>query len=146
MDFGAIINAAASTIKSDNNEATSALDITDIANALSSVLNGESVVDTVKNAMKNDDLTDTVTTWVKEGENRPLTEDRMEAFLGDGKVDEFAAKLGIDKSTASSSLISIIPMVIDQMTSRDKSIAEDILKPVGGFEGIIAMILKFFRR
>lgn len=146
MDFGAILNAAASSIKEDSNEATSSLDISDIANALNGILGGESVVDNVKKAMRDENLSQTVTTWVKEGDNAQLTKSQMVAFLGEGKVEEFASKLGIDAEGAGGSLAAVVPMIIDQMTSRDKSIADDILNQVGGFQGIIAMIMRFFRR
>ncbi|MBN2824023.1 MAG: DUF937 domain-containing protein [Campylobacterales bacterium] len=146
MDFGSIINMAAQNIQNDSNEATSRLDINDIASALSGIIGGESVINNVKSAMNNDNLSETVTTWVKEGENAPLDANLLETFLGQGKVDEFASKLGIDKDSAGASLSEAIPMIIDRMSSEDTSIADSLLKQVGGLQGIIEMIMKLFRK
>jgi len=146
MDFGAILNAAASSIKNDKNEATSSLDISDITNALNGIIGQEDIINNTKSAMQNNKLAQTVTTWVKEGDNASLTKTQMVDFLGDEKIEAFASKLGIDKDSANTSLLGVIPMIVDQVTSRDKSIAEDILKQVGGFQAFIAMIMRFFGR
>jgi len=147
MDFNSIINHVAQNIKNDSNEATSSLSLSNIASALNDTIGGEGVIDNVKSAMThNDNLSKTVTTWVKEGANAPLDANALEAFLGQGKVEEFASKLGIDKSIASDSLMSAIPMIIDQMTSSDKSLADGLLKHIGGWQGILEMIMRFFRK
>lgn len=147
MDLTAIINTVAQNIKNDSHEATSSLELSNIANALNDTIGGEGVIDNLKSAMMhNNNLSKTVTTWVKEGTNAPLDANMLEAFLGQGKVEEFASKLGIDKSIASDSLMSAIPMIIDQMTSSDTSLADGLLKHIGGWQGILEMIMRFFRK
>jgi len=145
MDFGTILNTAASMIQNDSNEVTSGIDLGDIAGALGGIMDGDGLIDSVKEAMQNDNLSEIVGSWVGDGENAPLSKESLIEFLGEGKIAQFASALGVDEESASDSLMESLPSIIDNMTNEDSSIAENILEQVGGIDGAISMIGKFFK-
>jgi len=145
MDFGSLLNTAASLIQNDSNEASSSLDLGDISTALGSVMSEGGLVESVKEALSNDNLSEIVGSWVGDGDNSPISKESLIEFLGEGKIAEFASKLGVDEDSAILSLSESIPNIIDSMTSDDKSLTDNILEHVGGVDGAMSMIGKFFK-
>ncbi len=54
--------------------------------------------------------------WVGTGANMPVTADQIQAALGDPRLQEIAARLGISTSSISTALAHVLPSVIDHLT------------------------------
>jgi uncharacterized protein YidB (DUF937 family) len=57
-----------------------------------------------------------MSSWVGTGQNFPITADQIQHVLGSEQVKELAAKAGISPDLASSSLATMLPWLIDQLT------------------------------
>lgn len=83
---------------------------------------------------RNAGLGDKVDSWVKTGDNTPLTEGEVESALGGGTLDSIASQAGVDRGTAAAAMSGMIPSVVDQLTP-DGSVPdeESLLSKIGGF-------------
>jgi uncharacterized protein YidB (DUF937 family) len=54
--------------------------------------------------------------WVRTGENLPISPDALRQALGSGQLGDLASKLGISHGEAAGSLASVLPQIIDQLT------------------------------
>lgn len=54
--------------------------------------------------------------WVGTGQNEPVSADQVQSVLGNDRISEMAAKLGISPADASSHLSQLLPGVIDHLT------------------------------
>ncbi len=81
-------------------------------------------------------LGDTVNSWITTGDNAPLSGEQLESALGEGNINDIAAKAGIERSTATSALSSMIPQVVDRLTP-DGEVPESagLLSTLGGYLG-----------
>ncbi len=61
-------------------------------------------------------LGDTVNSWISREHNQPVTAAQIDSALGNEKVQELAAKLGVPTATISTGLASVLPQVIDKLT------------------------------
>jgi uncharacterized protein YidB (DUF937 family) len=61
-------------------------------------------------------LGDVVSSWVGTGQNIPITADQLQHVLGSDQVKALAAKAGISPDIASSSLVAMLPSLIDKLT------------------------------
>lgn len=145
MDFGSLLNSVASLIQNDSNESTTGLDLGDIVGALGGIMDGDGLIENLKEAIGNENLSQTVASWVGSGENAPLSKESLFELIGKGKVSEFASKLGIDEESAANSLMESLPNMVDKMTNEDSTVANTILEKVGGVDGALDMIGKFFK-
>lgn len=57
-----------------------------------------------------------VASWIGNGQNLPISGEQLQSALGSPLVQEIAAKMGLDPSTAASSLATLLPGVVDSMT------------------------------
>jgi uncharacterized protein YidB (DUF937 family) len=57
-----------------------------------------------------------VDSWVKNGDNMPVTGDHVNQVFGDDQMHEVAQQLGTNKSQASSMIASILPGLVDKLT------------------------------
>jgi len=111
-----------------------------ISSALGGLLSGSDgkldIGGLVAKFASNGALSSIVGSWLGDGDNNPIGSDAVESVLGGDKISDFAGKLGIDKSTAMSSLSSIIPSLIDKSSSGGK-----LMDSAGG---LLGMAKKFF--
>ncbi len=54
--------------------------------------------------------------WIASGANLPISAEQIQAVLSSGMVADFAAKLGVDPTTAADTLAKVLPQVIDHLT------------------------------
>jgi uncharacterized protein YidB (DUF937 family) len=85
-----------------------------------------------------------INSWFGSGENMPLDVEQVSALLGSEKVEAFADQLGLNFESASQALADALPNVIDQATSGENSIVDDLLAQVGGAQGAMNMLGKMF--
>lgn len=71
-------------------------------------------------AFKDKGLGEIVSSWVSTGANLPVSADQVHNVLGAERVHDFATKAGIAPETASSTLASLLPNVIDKLTPDGK--------------------------
>jgi uncharacterized protein YidB (DUF937 family) len=77
---------------------------------------------------QNGGLGDIASSWVGKGDNQPVSGEQMLRTLGNDKIREIAASLGISNTEAADGLASALPRLIDRLTP-DGVIPEDsILK------------------
>ena len=65
-------------------------------------------------------LSHLMSSWVGTGENLPITTDQVNGILGNDRVAEFAAKVGISPDVASSHLAELLPSVINTLSPDGK--------------------------
>lgn len=61
-------------------------------------------------------LGDVVSSWVGTGANMPISAEQVQQVLGHSTVNDVAASAGIDPAQASSSIASVLPALINQLT------------------------------
>ncbi len=61
-------------------------------------------------------LSDIVQSWVGTGANMPVSGAQVHQVLGDSTISSVASTLGVDSAQASSSLASMLPELINQLT------------------------------
>ena len=119
-------------IEQDSDSATSGLDLGDITNALSSIVGGSSDNSSmdfgsiISNLQSDSPVTNIVKSWVGNGSNEHISDSSLLELLGENKIEEFANILGIGKSSAIRALSSAIPQIVDTVTNKDSSIADDM--------------------
>ena len=65
-------------------------------------------------------LSDMVSSWVGTGANAPISPSQVQDVLGHSTVTDVASKLGMDPAQASSSIASLLPELINQLTPNGK--------------------------
>ncbi len=138
MDLGSLLNIGASLLKDKVGA-----DESNIGDALGSILsNKEGGLDlsNIISAVGNGDLGSVVSSWIGGGENAPIDADGIKNLLGSDKINEFAAKLGIDADTAADALKDVLPSVVDKATPEGDS----ILDQLGGVDGLMDIAKKLF--
>jgi uncharacterized protein YidB (DUF937 family) len=148
MDFNELLKIGASLIQNNSDDATSSLDIDKIANALGSIFSskdGEGGLDlgAIISAVTNSNLIDVVSSWIGDGENKPINPENVTELLGEEKIKEFANSLGVSIDSAKQALADALPEVIDKATSGENVIGE-LLNKVGGIDGVMDLAGKLF--
>ncbi|MBL0173622.1 MAG: DUF937 domain-containing protein [Gemmatimonadaceae bacterium] len=65
-------------------------------------------------------LSDVVASWVGTGANAPISASQVQDVLGKSAVTDVAAQLGVDPAQAGSSIASMLPELINQLTPNGK--------------------------
>jgi len=86
------------------------------------------------------DVASKAKSWLGDGANDSISPDQLKETLGADKIEAFAAKLGVDRETASGGLADMLPQLIDK-GSRGGS----LLDSVGGADGLAKLASKFFK-
>ncbi|MDO9432892.1 MAG: YidB family protein [Phenylobacterium sp.] len=68
------------------------------------------------NAFEKGGLGGVAQSWIASGANLPISAEQIQAVLSSGMVADFAAKLGVDPTTAADTLAKVLPQVIDHLT------------------------------
>jgi len=147
MDLMDLLKIGGSLIQSNSDDATTGLDVGDIANALSGLLgNSEGGLDlgALVGGLSQNGLGEIVGSWLGNGENASISMSQITDLLGSDKISEFASQLGLSEESAAGALADALPQVVDQATTGDNSIVEEMLAKVGGPKGAMDMLGKMF--
>ena len=148
MDLMDLLKVGASLIQGNSDDATTGLDADDIANALSKLIgNSEGGLDlaALVGGLSQNGLGEIVGSWLGNGENKSISMDQVTDLLGSDKISEFASQLGLSEESAKGALADSLPQVVDQATSGEGSIMDEMLAQVGGPQGAMDMLSKMFR-
>jgi len=147
MDLMDLLKVGGSLIQGNSDDATTGLDVGDIANALGGLLgNSEGGLDlsSLVGGLSQNGLGEIVGSWLGNGENASISLDQVKDLLGSDKISEFASQLGLSEESAAGALADALPQVVDQATSGENSMIEEMLAKVGGAEGAMNMLGKMF--
>ncbi|HHH20288.1 MAG TPA: DUF937 domain-containing protein [Campylobacterales bacterium] len=147
MDLSTILNMGASLIQNNSDDATTGLDSDALTGALGNLIGGENGIDlsNIMSGLSENGLSEVVSSWLGNGENLPISAESITDLLGADKVSEFAQNLGISEESAQGAIADALPNLVDQATSGENSIVDDLLSQVGGVNGAMEMIGKMFR-
>jgi uncharacterized protein YidB (DUF937 family) len=148
MELMDLLKMGGSLIQGNSDDATTGLDVGDIAHALSKLIgNSEGGLDlgALVGGLSQNGLGEIVGSWLGNGENISISTDQVSDLLGSDKISEFASHLGLSEESAKSALADSLPQVVDQATSGENSIMDEMLAKVGGAEGAMDMLGKMFR-
>jgi uncharacterized protein YidB (DUF937 family) len=135
----------AELIQNNSDDATTGLDIDDIANALNGMItNSEGGLDlaALVSGLSQNGLGEIVGSWLGNGENRSIGLDQVIDLLGGEKVSQFASELGLSEESAKQALADALPQVVDRATGGENSIVDQML---GGGADPMEMLGKMFR-
>ncbi len=148
MDLTELFKVGAALIEGNKDNATTGLDIGDISTALSGLLeNSQGGLDlaTLVGGLSQNGLGEIVGSWLGNGENKSISMDQISDLLGSDKVSEFASQLGLSDDSAKNALADALPQVVDQATSGEGTMMDEMLAQVGGPQGAMEMLGKMFR-
>ena len=148
MELMDLLKVAASMIEGNSDDATTGLDVDDIANALNTLVgNGQGGLNliTFVSGLSGNGLGEIVGSWLGNGENKSITMDQITTLLGSDKVAAFASELGISQESAAGALAEVVPKVVDKATAGEGTIMDEMLAQVGGPRGAMDMLGKMFR-
>ena len=149
MDMTDLLNMGASMIQGNSDDSTTELDTGDISNALGNLLgggvDGGFDISQLVSGLSENGLGSIVGSWLGSGENEAISMESITDLLGMDKVSEFASSLGLSEESAKSALADALPNLIDNATSGEGSIIENMLSSVGGVDGAMNMLGKMFR-
>jgi len=147
MDFNDLFRMGAELIQNNSDDATTGLDLDAISGALSGVLGGEDGgIDLASLATKLSDgnFGEMISSWFGNGENISIDLGQVSELLGSDKISQFAEQLGISTESAEQALADALPNIVDQATSGDNNLVDDLLAQVGGAKGAMDMLGKMF--
>ena len=148
MDLMSLVKMGASLIQNNSDDATTGLDVGDIAGALGGLLgNSEGSgldLGSLVGGLASNGLGDIVGSWMGNGENASISMDQITDLLGSDKISEFASQLGLSEESAAGALADALPQVVDQATQGDGNLMEEMLAQVGGGKGAMDMLGKMF--
>jgi uncharacterized protein YidB (DUF937 family) len=148
MDLMDLLKTGASLIQGNSDDATTGLDTSSIVDALGGLLgNSEGGLDlgSLVSGLGENGLGEIVGSWLGNGENAPISMDQITDLLGADKISEFASNLGISEESAKGALADALPQVVDQATSGEGSMIEEMLAQVGGSGSAMDMLGKMFK-
>ncbi len=150
MDLGDLLKIGGELIQNNSDEATSGLDVGDIAGALGGLLgNNDGGLDlgALVGGLAQNGLGDIVGSWLGDGENAPISVDQVTDLLGSEKISEFASKLGVSEESAAGALAEVLPQVVDKATTGEasESMMGDLLDKVGGVSGAMDILGKLMK-
>jgi uncharacterized protein YidB (DUF937 family) len=90
---------------------------------------------------KDKGLGDTIASWISTGENKSITQEKIQQVLGNSYIQQLAAKAGLSTDEISNKLATMLPQVIDKLTPNGKL-------PEGGkiAEGLNTLKDQFFKK
>jgi len=137
----------ASLIQGNSDDATTGLDTDMLASALGGLIgNSEGGLDlgALVGGLSQNGLGEIVGSWLGNGENSSISMDQITDLLGSDKISEFASNLGLSEESAKGAIADALPQVVDQATSGEGGIMDEMLAQVGGPKGAMDMLGKMF--
>ena len=147
MELTDLFKVGASLIQGNKDDATTGLNIDEIAKALEGLVgNGQGGVNLVTfvSGLGENGLGAIVGSWLGNGENKSISMDQITDLLGSDKVSAFASQLGLSEESAKSALADVLPQVVDKATAGEGTIMDEMLGQVGGPKGAMEMLGKMF--
>ncbi|WP_373974406.1 YidB family protein [Chitinibacter sp. SCUT-21] len=86
------------------------------SSALSGLLESHGGISGLVEKFQNGGLGEIAQSWVSTGGNLPISEEQIQAVLGNETVANLAEKFGVDPQQAASSLTTLLPQLIDGLT------------------------------
>ncbi|BAM04996.1 hypothetical protein PSMK_28370 [Phycisphaera mikurensis NBRC 102666] len=81
-------------------------------------------------------LGEQVKTWLGDGPNASVSAGELEAALGSEKIQQLAAKFGLDPAAAATQLSAFLPGLLDKLSPGGETPADgDVMKQVTGLLG-----------
>jgi uncharacterized protein YidB (DUF937 family) len=130
MDLMDLLKVGGSLIQGNSDNATTGLDIDDIANALNVLVgNGAGGLNlgALVGGLSQNGLGEIVGSWLGNGENKSISMDQITDLLGSDKISEFASQLGLSEESAKGALVDALPQVVDKATSGEGTIMDEML-------------------
>jgi uncharacterized protein YidB (DUF937 family) len=90
----------------------------DKAPMLNDFLNANGGVTGLADKFQKGGASEVFSSWVSTGANQTITPEQIEAVLGNDKVKEMAARMGIAPAQASDFLAKTLPGLVDQLTPK----------------------------
>ncbi len=147
MELTDLLQMGASLIQGNSDDATTGLDTDTLSNALGGLLgNSEGGLDlgALVGGLSQNGLGEIVGSWLGNGENVSISPDQITELLGSDKISEFASNLGLSLESAKGALADALPQVVDQATSGEGGMLDEMLANVGGAKGAMDMLGKMF--
>lgn len=147
MELMDLLKTGASLIEGNSDVETTGLDMDNITKALENLVgNGSGGLDLVKfvGGLSQNGLGEIVGSWLGNGENRSISMEQITTLFGSDNVASFASELGISQESASNALAQAVPQIVDQATSGEGTIMDEMLSNVGGPSGAMGMLGKMF--
>lgn len=148
MELMELLKTGASMIQGNSDDATTGLNVDDIAKALEHLVgNGAGGLDLVKfvGGLSQNGLGEIVGSWLGNGENKAISIEQITTLLGSENIASFAAELGISQESAANALAQTVPQVVDKATAGEGTIMDEMLSNTGGPNGAMEMLGKMFR-
>lgn len=148
MELMDLLKAGATMIQGNSDDATTGLDVNDIAKALEHLVgNGAGGLDLVKfvGGLSQNGLGEIVGSWLGNGENKVISMEQITTLLGSDNIASFASELGISQESAANALAETVPQVVDQATRGENTVMDEMLSNAGGPNGAMEMLGKMFR-
>ena len=145
MNLMDLLKVGGALIQGNSDDATTGLDVDDIATALSELIgNGQGGLDlaALVGGLSQNGLGEIVGSWLGNGENKSISIEQITNLLGSDKISAFASQLGLSQESAAGALADALPQVVDQATSGGNSIIDEMM---GGSSGSMEMLSKMFR-
>ncbi len=143
-----LLKVGGALIQGKSDDATTGLDVADIANALNGLIaNNEGGLDlaALVGGLSQNGLGEIVGSWLGNGENKSISAEQITDLLGSDKISIFASQLGLSEESAKGALADALPQVVDQATSGEGTIMDEMLAQAGGPSGAMDMLGKMFR-
>ncbi len=143
-----LLKMGASMIEGNSDNATTGLNVDDIATALNELIsNGEGGLDlaSLVSGLSQNGLGEIVGSWLGNGENRSISMDQITDLLSSKKISAFASQLGLGEESAKAALAEVLPEVVDRATSGEGTIMDEMLARTGGPGAAMDMLGKMFR-
>jgi len=147
MELMDLLKMGASLIQGNSDDATTGLDTDMLASALGGLIgNSEGGLDlgALVGGLSQNGLGEIVGSWLGNGENSSISMDQITDLLGSDKISEFASNLGLSEESAKGAIADALPQVVDQATSGEGGIMDEMLAQVGGPKGAMDMLGKMF--
>ncbi|WP_372880089.1 YidB family protein [Psychromonas sp.] len=145
MDMASLLKMGATAFSNSkmSGDAGSGLNLDMISNALSNLIgvdaDGGLDIGSLLNKMQGGGMAEMAASFLGNGDNAEMSVSNIIDLFGSGKIASFASELGLNESEAVGGLRDAIPRMIDQASS-----GGSIIESVGGLDGAIGMMKKFF--
>jgi len=131
---------AGKLISDTNNDGK--IDEQDVANAFKGlVAETSNDLSGLVEKFKNANLSDTVSSWLGNGENKPITAEQIDQIFDTEKLKAFANSLKMELNEAKEMLAKAIPSIVDKFSSDGKLLDVN----ASSTEGPLDKIKKFFK-
>jgi uncharacterized protein YidB (DUF937 family) len=139
MDLTGILELGASLIRQNSDQSTTGIATDQLVSALQSALGGRDGgfdPGSLVGRLQESGLGNLAASWLGTGSNASISPDQVASFLGSGKIEEFAARLGISTESAKTAIADALPEMIDK-ASPGGALLENLTGNLGGLGDIM---------